>query len=107
MTVGEFLTPDDLSLEHAGEALERRLGAVNGRTLEGDRSFYDTFDGRLSGAGLSLSHAGGYLELTERETGEVRARLKADRPAAPWLANELSPGPLREALERVTEPRAL
>lgn len=107
MSTSEFLPPDEMSLEAAGEVLARELGAHDGRLLESDLSFYDTFDGLLHAAGLWLVHTGGELELGERESGRVRARLKAERPERPLFAGELADGPLRDALLEITEVRAL
>ena len=107
MTVSEFLPPDDMTLEAAGEALARRLGAEDGRAREAECSFYDTFDGLVHAAGLTLWHGECYLELVERDTGELRARHRCPRPEEPFFAKQLGAGSLRDALLAVTELRAL
>ena len=107
MTVSEFLPPDDMTLEAAGEALARGLGAQDGRARETERSFYDTFDGLVHAAGLTLWHGEGDLELVERDTGELRARHRCPRPEEPFFAKQLGAGSLRDALLAVTELRAL
>ena len=62
-------------------------------------TFYDTFDGRLHAAGVTLRHAGGRLTLLDRATGED-ARRGARRRAAPRLFDHDLPGALREPARR-------
>jgi CHAD domain-containing protein len=103
----ELLLPDRMTVRGAGEALAARLGIANGAQREGDRAYYDTFDGLLYGAGLSLLHADGRLSLIERDTGVVRATLPRPAPGGPLFASELPPGSLRDTLLSLTDIRAV
>jgi CHAD domain-containing protein len=104
---GELLPPDGMTLAAVGEVLVQRLGARDGRRLEADRGYYDTFDGLLHQAGLVLVHEDGVLELVERDSGRSRARTARARPEGPLFARELDPGPLRELLGEIIEVRAV
>jgi CHAD domain-containing protein len=103
----DFLPPDDWSLEAAGDALSRRLSVDDGAVGETDRTFYDTFDGLMYGAGLSVVHERGRLALVDRESGEERVGAPARQPTQPLLALGLHPGPLRDALLPIVDVRAL
>jgi CHAD domain-containing protein len=107
MSAAEYLPPDEMTLDAAGQALARHLEVRDGLVRETERTYYDTFDGRLHDAGLSLSFEGGDLMLTERETGRMRARLAMSQPAKPLFASELGSGPLRDALRPIIDVRAL
>src|SRR5438270_12841719 len=101
----EYLTPEDIGGDAVAEGVARHFEEVrDGRARRLDRTYYDTFDGLLHRAGLTLASDGGALELAERGTGTVRARETAG-PAR--FAFELAPGPLRDALTPVVEVRAL
>ena len=91
MTGSELLLPDRMTVRGAGDALAARLGIANGAQREGDRVYYDTFDGLLHGAGLSLLHAEGRLSVIERDTGLVRATHPIVTPARPLFASEPQP----------------
>ncbi|MBV9839041.1 MAG: hypothetical protein JO156_13055, partial [Solirubrobacterales bacterium] len=54
--MSEFLPPDAMTLQAAGQALSRSLEAYERGVQETDRTFYDTFDGLLHQAGLSVVH---------------------------------------------------
>ncbi|MBV9603469.1 MAG: CHAD domain-containing protein [Solirubrobacterales bacterium] len=103
----ELLLPERMTVSGAGEALAGRLDVEDGRHREGHRAYYDTFDGLLHGAGLSLVHADGRLSLLERDTGALRATLSAPAPGKPLFAADLPPGALRDALLKLTDVRAL
>src|SRR6478735_7339719 len=68
-------------------------------------TFYDTFDGRLHGEGVTLRHKEGRLTLLDRETGEELAA--AESTAAKRFFDFELPGPIRAALADVIEMRAL
>ena len=73
MTAGsELLLPDEMTLRGAGEALAARLQIEDGVRYERDRIYYDTFDGLLRDAGLTLMHVDGTLSLASQESGLVR-----------------------------------
>ena len=90
-----------------GEALGEQLEVTDGSVRESDRTYYDTFDALLRDAGLSAAHEDGELVLIERDTGEVRVKLRVAQPREPLLAGELEPGPLRDELAGVIDVRAL
>ncbi len=107
MSGSDLLLPDQMTVRGAGEALAGVLTVRDGGQHEHDRVYFDTFDGLLRGAGLSLVHEDGQLSLVERESGLVRASLPMAPPAKPVFAADLEPGPLRESLLELTELRAL
>ena len=86
----------------AAESFADRLGAAAdpARTIE--RTYYDTFDGRLRAAGLTLVQCDGALRLdgdgalAERRTAPERI-----------LVGDLPPGPLHDALAGLVDVRAL
>ncbi len=107
MNVSDLLLPDQMTLRGAEEALAGALAIENGAQGEHLRNYYDTFDGLLHAAGLSLVHEDGMLSLVERETGLVRTSLATPPPSMPVLAVDLEAGPLRDALRELTDLRAL
>src|SRR3954451_187081 len=98
----EFLLPDGVD---ARDQLAQHLHVRRGPATRTTATYYDTFDGRLHGAGLTLRHAGGRLALLDRESG---AELVAGegRAATRLFAADL-PEALRERLAPVIEMRAL
>ena len=107
MSGSELLLPDRMTLRGAGDALAGALEIKDGAQREHELSYYDTFDGLLHAAGLSLIHEDGCLSLVERDTGAIRASLPTARPEEALFAADLAPGPLREALQALTDVRAL
>ena len=107
MNVSDLLLPDQMTLRGAEEALAGALAIENGAQGEHLRNYYDTFDGLLHAAGLSLVHEDGMLSLVERETGLVRTSLATPPPSMPVFAVDLEAGPLRDALRELTDLRAL
>jgi CHAD domain-containing protein len=105
--VTDFLPPDAIALEAAGAALAEHLGVRDRGMSEVERRFYDTFDGLVHKAGLSVVHEGGVMSIVELVSGHERAAAGISPPARPVLASELEPGPLRDALLGVIEVRAL
>jgi CHAD domain-containing protein len=103
----DLLLPDQMTVRGAGEAVAGTLSIKDGTQGEHLRNYYDTFDGLLHAAGLTLVHEDGSLSLIERATGLVRASLAMPPPRMPLFAVELEPGPLRDALRELTEIRAL
>jgi CHAD domain-containing protein len=102
----QYLLPEGLDAQAAGELLAVHLVLESERPRSVDRRFYDTFDGRLHGEGLTLAYEDGRLVLVD---GSGHPRSIADELAAPGrlFASELAPGPLRDLLEPITEVRAL
>ena len=107
MNVSDLLLPDQMTLRGAEEALAGALPIEDGPQGEHLRNYYDTFDGLLHAAGLSLVHEDSMLSLIERETGLVRISLQAPPPSMPLFAADLGEGPLRDALRELTDVRAL
>jgi CHAD domain-containing protein len=104
----ELLLPDRMTMRGAGDALAGRLGIRDGTQREGDRAYYDTFDGLLHDAGLSLVHADGALSLVALDTGIASATLAMPKPPAkPLFAADLPPGGLRGDLVEIVDVRAL
>jgi CHAD domain-containing protein len=93
------LLPEGSDLASAREALAGHLELRAGRVRAGATTFYDSFDGRVRAAGLTVRHAGGRLLLERRDTGELLA--SAEAAAAPRLfAEDLPDGfDLTDALE--------
>lgn len=103
----EFLPPDEMTLDGAGDALRSGVATGAEETRETDRTFYDTFDGLLHAERLELVHESGRLALVETDSSRERAGLVTSPPTGPLLAVELPAGPLREELEAVCGVRAL
>ena len=107
MSGADYLPPDEMTLQAAGDTLSGRL-SVNGRgDVETDRTYYDTFDGLLHADGLSVVHEHGRLALVERSTDTERAAIAIPQPTQPLLVVGLPPGAFREALVSVVDVRAL
>ncbi len=103
----EYLPPDAVTLDAAADRLAQHLTLREGVSIESDRTFFDTFDGLLHGAGLLAAHERGRLSLIERERGSERAGAAMPLPTGPILPLEMRPGPLRDALLPVVDVRAL
>jgi CHAD domain-containing protein len=102
----QYFVPGHIEVAELTEALAPSLTLRADSRAAGERSFYDTFDGRLHRAGLSLVHEAGRLALLDDRSDE---RAGADQPAAPerMLAADLPAGRLRDLLVPLVEPRAL
>ena len=71
------------------------------------RTFYDTFDGRLHEAGLALLHADGRLALVSADSYGERAAAPFEESPARLFAADLPDGRLRELVTPIVEMRAL
>ncbi len=89
----------------ARELLTAHFDVRPGPATRAVATFYDTFDGRLHGGGVTLRHKEGRLTLLDRETGEELAA--AESTAAKRFFDYELPGALREPLADVIEMRAL
>lgn len=107
MSSPDFVLPEEMSIEGARDAMESALDARWGPLRRGDCTFYDTFDGRLYAAGLSLVYEHEQLALVELESGVVRARMRTAAPVRPLSAGDLDAGALRQALAPIIDVRAL
>src|SRR5579871_3694726 len=103
----QLLAPEGATLESAAGAIAGALHVRERPARVRDRSYYDTFDGLLYQAGLTLEHEHGALVLAEPESARVRARQALRRPTRALLLSDLPEGPLREALAPVIGVRAL
>jgi CHAD domain-containing protein len=98
-----YLLPDGLDLDRAlASHLDVRAEAAGRATL----TFYDTFDGRLHAAGLTLRHGDGELALVDRDTGQERARAPLKTAPAKLFDRDLPPA-LEPRLAPLIEMRAL
>ena len=61
MTGCELLSTDGTTPSAVGEALGDGLQVTDTGLRDSDRTYYDTFDGLLRGAGLSVAHEDGEL----------------------------------------------
>ena len=77
------LLPEGSDLDAARAALSEHLELRAGRIRAATATFYDTFDGRVYGEGLTVRHANGRLALIDRETGQEQAATEATAAAAP------------------------
>jgi CHAD domain-containing protein len=87
------------------ELLATHFNVRPGPTTRGIATYYDTFDGRLHGEGVTLRHKAGRLTLLDRETGEELAA--AESTAARRFFDFELPEPLRARLADAIEMRAL
>ena len=107
MSGSDLLLPERMTVRGAGEAVAGALQIENGAQGEHLRNYYDTFDGLLHAAGLSLVHEDGMLSLIERESGLVQAASATPPPRMPLFAADLERGSLRDSLRGLTDIRAL
>lgn len=103
----DYLLPEGMTLAAAGKAVAEQLDVRDGHSRVGDRSYYDTFDGRLHEAGLLAVWEEGQLELVELGGDRIRARAPAPKPTRPVFAHELPDGALRDLLGPLLDARAL
>ena len=103
----QLLLPDGLSASAAADTLAGHVAVVTQRAHRTDRTFWDTFDGRLHGAGLALVDTGSRFALTDAASYEEQAGEDHARGMRRVLLADLADGPLRERLAPVVEMRAL
>jgi len=106
MPVVAHVLPEAADLASARSALTDHLPLRAGRVSSRTTTFYDTFDGRLHGAGLTLQHAGTVLTLSDRETGEAVASAAVGVAPKRLFDHDL-PDPLPKWLASEIEMRAL
>src|SRR5437867_37788 len=95
----QYLLPEGLDAAAAADVLAAHLDVEPDARRSADRTFYDTFDGRLHGEGLVAVHDDGRLAVVDGAGyGERASAPVAGRPDR-ILAADLPPGSLREALE--------
>ncbi|MEA2138430.1 MAG: hypothetical protein QOG56_1580, partial [Solirubrobacteraceae bacterium] len=103
----QLLLPEGLSASAVADALAAELPIVSQKSHTVERTFWDTFDGRLHAAGLTLVAAAGRLALADAATYVEHAGEIVRRPAERIFAGDLPDGALRERLEPLIEMRAL
>jgi len=103
----QLLLPDDLSASGAADRLAGLVPVVTQAAHSIDRTFWDTFDGRLHAAGLALADAGNRLVLMDATTYSEQASGEHVRGARRLLLVDLPAGALRAALAPILEMRAL
>ena len=103
----QLLLPGGLAAAAVADALAAELPIVTQRAHAIERTFWDTFDGRVHGAGLALAAAAGRLVLADAATSTEQASGTVPRTARRLFAGDLPAGPLRERLAAVIEMRAL
>ncbi len=103
----QLLLPDGLAAGGVADALADRLAVVTQRAHAIEREFWDTFDGRVHGAGLALAAAGGRLVLSDAASGQEQASGELTRGAERLFIGDLPAGDLRDRLAPLVEMRAL
>jgi CHAD domain-containing protein len=101
--VSAYLLPDGLDLARA-LASHLDVKAEPARTTA--LTFYDTFDGRLHAAGLTLRHGDGRLSIVDRATGAETSGAPFDHAPERLFDRDLPPA-LRARLAPIIEMRAL
>lgn len=103
----QLLLPEGLGASAAADRLAALVPVVTQRAHATDRTFWDTFDGRLHRAGLALADAGNRLVLMDAATQAEQASADHPRGARRLLAGDLPAGDLRDRLAPIVEMRAL
>jgi CHAD domain-containing protein len=103
----QLLLPEGLAASAVADALAAEVPIVTSKAHVIERTYWDTFDGRVHGAGLALVEAGRRLALVDAQTYAEQAAEPLKRGATRLLVGDLGAGPLRERLESLIEMRAL
>lgn len=102
-----LLLPAGLSAAAAADRLAALVPVATHGARCVDRTFWDTFDGRLRGAGLALVEAANRLVLVDALTDAEQAGGDRPRRARRLLLDDLPQGDLRDRLAPIVEMRAL
>src|SRR6476620_3465532 len=105
--VTQLLLPDGLAAAAVADALAAELPIVTQRAHALERTFWDTFDGRIHGAGLALAASAGRIVLADAQTSAEVAAETLARSAKKLLVDDLPAGPLRDRVAPLVEMRAL
>ena len=103
----QLLLPAAVDASAAAVRLAEHVAVVTQRAHRADRTFWDTFDGRLHAAGLMLVDSGSRFALIEAQTYAERAAFDHPRGLRRLAAVDLPDGPLRELLEPIVEMRVV
>jgi CHAD domain-containing protein len=103
----QLLLPEGLSASAVADTLAAEIPIVSQKAHTIERTFWDTFDGRVHGAGMALVGAAGRLALLDATTSGEHAGEILRRPTPRLLAVDLPAGALRERLEELIEMRAV
>ncbi len=103
----QLLVSDGLAAAAVADALAAELPIVTQRAHTVERTFWDTFDGRVHDNDLALSVGAGRLVLADVPTSAELASGAFPRTAKKLFAADLPEGPLRERLAPIIEMRAL
>jgi len=103
----QLLLADGLSAAGAADRLAGLVPVVTQRASTIDRTFWDTFDGRLHKAGLALAVVGRRLVLLDAASHAEQASADLPRGARRLLLEDLPAGALRERLAPLVDMRAL
>ena len=103
----QLLLPDGTDASTAADRLAAHAAVVTQRAHRTDRTFWDTFDGRLHAAGLVLVDSGNRFVLADARTYAEQAAADHARGLRRLAAIDLPTGALRERLEPITEMRIL
>jgi CHAD domain-containing protein len=106
---------DDDPARDALDVLAQAFGVVTERGAPGSgarqRTWLDTFDWRLSRAGLALEYSrasrGGRLLLSRDDLPQAEQPVTGWQPRRPLLARDLPAGPVRDQIFKLISPRAL
>jgi CHAD domain-containing protein len=103
----QLLLAEGLSASAVADALAGEVPIVTSKAHTIERTFWDTFDGRVRGAGLVLAEAGRRLALSDAATLAEEGSAPCKRGAVRLLVGDLADSALRERLEPLIEMRAL
>ena len=103
----QLLLEEGRAASAVADALAGEVPIVTSKAHTIERTFWDTFDARVRGAGLALVEAGRRLALTDATTYEEQAADPLKRGATRLLVEDLAVGELRDRLEPIVEMRAL
>ena len=103
----QLLLPEGVDASTAADRLAGHVAVVTQRAHRTDRTFWETFDGRLHGAGLALVDTGSRIALIDAATHEERAAADHVRSLRRLVVVDLPEGALRELLAPVVEMRVL
>jgi len=103
----QLMLPEGLEASAVADTLAAELPIVSQRPSTIERTFWDTFDGRMRAAGLALVGAGGRLAVVDAISLAERASDTHRRGANRLLVADLPAGALRDAIAPIVEMRAV